>query len=125
MNKELYEIFDEIKDRNKEGSERQIILPNLIEEGFSAGIDYFSEFCKKINRKEEIVKKFLKNKTGISIISDSRKLLFKGKITKATLKKVIISYLDHFVYCQKCKKPDTIENPREVICTACSFIKNK
>nr|CBH37195.1 translation initiation factor 2, subunit beta [uncultured archaeon] len=76
-------------------------------EGKTTIFDNFDVVCNYINREQEHVMKFLLNELGTAgkIIGD--RVIFQGRFTTAEVEHQIQRYLDEYVLCWECKKPDT------------------
>ena len=96
-------------------------------EGKTTIFDNFDVVCNYINREQEHVMKFLLNELGTAgkIIGD--RVIFQGRFTTSEVEHQIQRYLDEYVLCGECKKPDTHFTKMDRVwvlkCDACGAIR--
>ena len=81
------------------------------------------EICDALNRDPRHVLKFFSKEMATAGTIDGTRSIFQGKFGRDTLQRLIIRYVDEFVQCPVCKRPDTkIVKERRLsflICEAC------
>ncbi|MCW4020411.1 MAG: translation initiation factor IF-2 subunit beta, partial [Candidatus Bathyarchaeota archaeon] len=66
----------------------------------------FKEVCNALNRDPLHVLKFLSKEMATARAADGTRAVFQGKFESATFERLIMRYLDRFVTCSVCKRPD-------------------
>jgi len=83
----------------------------------------YKEICEVVNRDPRHVLKFLSKEMATSGALDGTRAIFHGKFNRDTLRRLMKRYVDEFVMCPVCKRPDTkIVKERRLsflICDAC------
>ncbi len=83
----------------------------------------FADIADAINRKPKDVFAFLLKELGTSGSLEGRRALFKGRLSADKINKRILSYVDEYVLCAECNRPDThiVKEGRIAIlqCDAC------
>ena len=83
----------------------------------------FKEICDILNRRPLHVLKFLSKEMATAGTIDGPRAIFQGKFERATLERLIKRYVDEFVMCPVCKRPDSkIVKERRLyflVCEAC------
>lgn len=67
----------------------------------------FGQIAKILNRPEKQMYKFFTKETGVSAVLEDGKMIFSGKFYTTQLEKIFGNYLEQYVLCHECKKPDT------------------
>ena len=108
-----------------ESSERFIPpVPEILYEGSKKTIiRNFTEIIDILRREESHLYKFLLQELGTAGSIDSRRLVLQGRVPEKKIKERVKLYIDTFVICQECNRPDTdfIKRGRTLIlnCQAC------
>ena len=76
-------------------------------EGTKTMVINFSEICDVIRRSKEHVAKFLFRELAASGVIEGERLILNRKLNSAIINEKIGAYVDEFVICPECKKPDT------------------
>lgn len=76
-------------------------------EGNRTFVKNFKEVAGLLNRKEGHLLKFLTNELGTSGNVEGSRAIFQGKHTRAQIQKSLERYVDNYVFCSTCGKPDT------------------
>jgi len=108
--------YEELLDRAREGLPKQSAedvrfeMPRFV--SFMEGskktiIKNFSEVAKTLNRKPEHLQKYIATETGAPGEIEGPRLLLKGRKTNDFLNQKLEAYVNEFVFCEQCKKPDT------------------
>ena len=83
----------------------------------------FADIADAINRKPKDLFAFLLKELGTSGSLEGRRALFKGRLSADKINKRILSYVDEYVLCAECNRPDThiVKEGRIAIlqCDAC------
>ncbi|NLD56649.1 MAG: translation initiation factor IF-2 subunit beta [Methanomicrobiales archaeon] len=119
----LKQAYSNITERT-ESSER-FVVPEVkaYVEGKTTILENFIEITGKVRRDPDHVMKFLLGELGTSGKMDGNRAIFNGKFEIALIKAIIKSYIDDYVICSECGKPDTrlVKDDRVMIlrCDAC------
>lgn len=119
----LKQAYSNITERT-ESSER-FVVPEVkaYVEGKTTILENFIEITGKVRRDPDHVMKFLLGELGTSGKMDGNRAIFNGKFEIALIKAIIKSYVDDYVICSECGKPDTrlVKDDRVMIlrCDAC------
>jgi len=76
-------------------------------QGSKTVIKNFQSALKIIKRDEKHLLKYLTKELAVPITNNSGKLIVNGKFRSIQLNSVLKNYLDQYVLCSECKKPDT------------------
>ncbi len=119
----LKQAYSNITERT-ESSER-FVVPDVkaYVEGKTTILENFIEITGKVRRDPDHMMKFLLGELGTSGKMDGNRAIFNGKFEIALIKAIIKSYVDDYVICSECGKPDTrlVKDDRVMIlrCDAC------
>lgn len=114
----------EIKSRDA-----RFVIPDakVFIEGKVTIFDNFGEISGYINREQENVMKFLLNELGTAGKIDGNRAIFHGKFSKEEIEHQIQRFVEEYVLCGECKKPDThfMKMDRVLVlkCDACGAIR--
>ena len=76
-------------------------------EGNKTIVDNFQEICNILRRDCSHVAKFLSRELATQAIIDKGRIIFNRKLQSSRINEKIQAYVDEFVICKECKKPDT------------------
>ncbi len=101
-----------------------------VAKSFSQGnrtiVTNFVKIMKQINRDEKHALKYITKQTGTFANIDSERLILKGNFSHEEIQNLIRNYIEKFVLCHECKRPDTkiIEQKgvKMLKCEACGAI---
>ena len=83
----------------------------------------FKEIADLLNRDPQHILKFLTKETATAATLQESRAMFKGKFSQDTLQRLLQRYLEAFVVCPVCKRPDTrvVKEKRLsfLVCEAC------
>jgi len=83
----------------------------------------YKEVCDALNRDPRHVLKFLSKEMATAWAMDGTRVIFQGRFPSSTIERLINKYVNEFVICPICKRPDTkIVKERRLyflICEAC------
>ncbi len=75
--------------------------------GMRTIIHNFKEIADALNRNPRHLMKFLTNEMATAGNLEETRATFQGKFSKDTLNRLLKIYIDNFVICPVCKRPDT------------------
>lgn len=105
--KMLDRVYKSIPEKSKAKDRLEIPKVESILQGKKTVIQNFEKIIKVINREPEHVMKFLTKETATAAVQQENRLVLKGKFFTEKLQKIFDDYLERFVSCKECKKPDT------------------
>lgn len=70
-------------------------------------IQNFKEIADALNRDPRHIMKFLTNEMATAGNLEETRATFQGRFTRDTLDRLLNIYIDNFVICPVCKRPDT------------------
>jgi len=83
----------------------------------------FKEICDALNRESNHLLRFLSREMATSGTTDGTRAIFQGRFNQDVLERLIKRYVDEFVVCPVCKRPDTkiVKEKRLhfLVCEAC------
>ena len=99
-------------------------VPEVLHEGSQKTIiRNFTEILDILRREENHLYKFLLQELGTAGSIDNRRLVLQGRVPEKKIKERVKLYIDTFVICQECNRPDTdfIKRGRTLFldCQAC------
>lgn len=101
-------------------------------EGLKTIIVNFFQICDLIGREPEKVLKYLQRTLATPGHFDGKRLIFGSKLNSAMINEKLSKYVDEYVLCDKCSKPDTelvvennVLNKKCMACGHKSVIKAK
>ncbi|MCS7124975.1 MAG: translation initiation factor IF-2 subunit beta [Candidatus Bathyarchaeota archaeon] len=91
--------------------------------GMRTIIHNFSEIAEVLNRDPQHILKFLTGELATAAVMQESRVIFQGKFPRETLERLLQRYMDTFVTCPVCKRPDTkiVKEKRLsfLVCMAC------
>lgn len=81
--------------------------PKIMVEGKTTILDNFNNIVSVINREPDHVMKYLTREMGTAGKIDGLRAVFQGKFSKEQIKTNIEAYVEEFVICSECGRPDT------------------
>src|SRR5512136_232587 len=119
----LRQAYSNITEKT-ESSERFIVPEaKAYVEGKTTVLENFAEIVGKVRRHHDHLMKFLLGELGTSGKIDGNRAIFNGKFEISLIKMIIKSYVDDYVICSECGKPDTrlVKDDRVMLlrCDAC------
>ena len=86
-------------------------------------LNNFKEICEVLNRDPEHVLRYMSKEMATLGMIEGSRAVFQGKFECETLDRLVRRYMDEFVICPICKRPDTkiIKEKRLnfLVCEAC------
>ena len=114
----------------KEVSDDRFKLPKaeIFYEGNTSVIKNFDKITDAINREPDLLLKFLLGGLGTAGEMIGGRAVFQGKIPAKSIQDKIKEYIDNFVICSECNRPDThlVKQGRTTLirCDACGAIRS-
>ena len=81
--------------------------PDIVTEGKTTILRNFLDIAEAIRRDPTMVLTYLLRELGTAGAQDGRRVVFKGKVTAAQVADRVKSYVETYVLCQECGRPDT------------------
>jgi translation initiation factor 2 subunit 2 len=100
-------------------------LPRIILSviGMRTMVYNFKEIADALNRHPQHLLKFLTREMATAATMQEARVIFQGKFSRETLERLIQRYMESFVVCPVCKRPDTkiVKQKRLsfLVCEAC------
>ncbi len=110
-------------------NDSRFVIPSLkvFIEGKTTIFDNFDAVCDYINREKDHVMKFLLNELGTAGKRVGDRIIFQGRFSSEQVEHQIQRYMDEYVICWECKKPDShfekLERVWVLKCDACGAIR--
>jgi translation initiation factor 2 subunit 2 len=107
------------------GSGERFVVPEpkLLTEGKTTVFDNFSVIVDKLNREPEHVFKFILRELGTAGKLEGTRVMLQGRFTNNVISAVIAAYVEEYVTCSECGRPDThllkTERVLTLRCDAC------
>jgi translation initiation factor 2 subunit 2 len=108
-----------------ETTDARFVIPNpkIMIEGKTTILDNFSNIADTINRDPEHLMKYLTREMGTAGKLEGMRAIFQGRFSTDQLKATIQSYVDEYVICSECNRPDTqltkMDRVLVLKCSAC------
>ncbi|NMB77463.1 MAG: translation initiation factor IF-2 subunit beta, partial [Methanomicrobiales archaeon] len=103
----LKQAYSNITEKT-ESSERFVVPEaKAYVEGKTTILENFAEIAGKVRRDQDHLMKFLLGELGTSGKIDGNRAIFNGKFEITLIKAIIRSYVEDYVICSECGKPDT------------------
>ncbi|MFH0906604.1 MAG: translation initiation factor IF-2 subunit beta [archaeon] len=109
-------------------SDERFELPtvNSIIQGKQTIWKNFSKCAKDLNRDENQLYKFIMKEISTASTITNQTLMLSGVFNNSKLNQILTKYINSFVLCSACKKPDTVissqNNVKVLKCTACGAV---
>ena len=91
--------------------------------GMRTVVHNFKEVAEALNRDPRHLLKFLTREMATAATMQETRVIFQGKFSRETLERLIRRYMESFVICPVCKRPDTkiVKEKRLsfLVCEAC------
>jgi translation initiation factor 2 subunit 2 len=118
----LEKLYKEVKPIEK-GERFEIPKAKGHVEGTKTIVTNFSQICDVIRRPKEHVAKYLFRELASPGVIESERLILNRRLNSALINEKMESYVNEFVICPECKKPDTEIKKQERLlflhCLAC------
>ncbi|MEM1563981.1 MAG: translation initiation factor IF-2 subunit beta [Candidatus Bathyarchaeia archaeon] len=91
--------------------------------GMRTIVHNFKEIAETLNRDPQHILKFLTSELATAAIMQESRVIFQGKFPRETIERLLQRYMETFVICPVCKRPDTkiVKEKRLsfLVCEAC------
>ncbi|MEM3565819.1 MAG: translation initiation factor IF-2 subunit beta [Candidatus Bathyarchaeia archaeon] len=91
--------------------------------GMRTIVNNFKEVAETLNRDPQHILKFLTGELATAAIMQESRVIFQGKFPRETVERLLQRYMETFVTCPVCKRPDTkiVKEKRLsfLVCEAC------
>jgi translation initiation factor 2 subunit 2 len=100
-------------------------LPRIIRSvaGMRTIIHNFKEIAEALSRNPRHLLKFLTREMATAAMMEESRVIFQGKFSRDTFERLLQRYMEQFVKCPVCKRPDTriVKEKRLsfLVCEAC------
>ncbi len=123
--------YDQLLQRAKRALPRALstgerfVIPeaDVVVEGKTTILRNFEDIVAAINRDPQMVLTYLLRELGTAGVLDGRRVVFQGKVTAQQVADRVKAYVDTYVICTECGRPDTrlVKEGRVAIleCDAC------
>ena len=125
----LDDIYEKLPEKAK-GKEERFEMPKFeyFTEGNKTLIKNFKVVTEKIRREPGVVSKYLSKELAVPVEIKGERLILQRKLMGDILNKKLEEYVNKYVICKECKRPDThIEDlgnrVRNIVCEACGARK--
>jgi translation initiation factor 2 subunit 2 len=114
----------------KEVIEDRFKLPKaeIFYEGNTTVIKNFDKISDAVNRESDLILKFLLGGLGTAGELDGSRIVFQGKIPAKSIQDKLKEYIDAYVICSECSRPDThlVKQGRTTLirCDACGAFRS-
>lgn len=119
----LDRAYKKLPEKTKTDSRFEIPKVDSEVQGNRTIVKFFPGLAKKINREPEHLMKFLLGELATTGKEKGNIVTFMGKFSNELMQHKFNKYLEEFVLCDQCKKPDTTLNKEKgltfKICEAC------
>jgi translation initiation factor 2 subunit 2 len=110
--KENYEelldrVLDQVPKAVFESSRFQVPEADVTAAGAQTTIKNLKAIASTLNREPDHLVKYLVRELAVSGILKDTQLVMQGRFSKITIEEKIKRYVEEFVICKECKKPDT------------------
>ena len=124
----LRNIFETISNRDVSSERFKIPDAQIIYEGNTTIVKNFDKISDMINRDPNLLLKFLLGALGTAGELKGGRAVFKGKIPDAQIQQKIKNYVETYVICPECGRPDThlLKKDRLLLirCDACGAFRS-
>jgi translation initiation factor 2 subunit 2 len=102
----------------------QVPVPDVLIEGKTTVWRNFGDIVDVIRREPAHLLAYILNELGTAGRVDQRRVIFKGKVSTKQIEDKVQSYVDTYVICSECKRPDTrlVKEDRiqVIVCESCA-----
>jgi translation initiation factor 2 subunit 2 len=103
----LNRVYSRVPQAVFESSRFQIPEPDVTTAGNQTTIKNLRSIASSLSREPEHLVKYMLRELAVAGIFREMQLILQGKFTKDTIEERIKRYVEEFVLCGACKKPDT------------------
>jgi len=127
--KMLDRLYDGLPESSKKHDRFVMPEADSFMQGNKTIVKNFSALIKVINRDQKHFFRFIAKETATSAsIDESNRLVLNGKFSREQVNKLIAAYINQFLLCPECRRPDTKvvekQGVRMLKCEACGAISS-
>jgi translation initiation factor 2 subunit 2 len=119
----LDRAIDNLPDKETTDTRFVIPEPRIMMEGKTTILDNFLNIADVLNREPDHVMKYLTREMGTAGKIEGMRAIFQGRFSKDQIQSNINAYVEEFVMCSECSRPDTqltkMERVLVLKCSAC------
>ncbi|HLC68512.1 MAG TPA: translation initiation factor IF-2 subunit beta [Candidatus Bilamarchaeaceae archaeon] len=121
----LDNIYKNLPEKAREKSERwEAPKFDFFVEGNKTVIRNFMDVVEKVRRDKEFLVKYLSKELAVPVVLEGERLVLHRKITGDIVNVKLRDFIEKYVMCKECKKPDTHleqlgHGMRQLVCEAC------
>lgn len=119
----LDRALDKLPDKETTDVRFVIPEPKIFMEGKTTVLDNFNNIADVLNRDPDHLMKFLTRELGTAGKIEGGRAIFQGRFTRDMMKNNIQAYVDEYVICSECNRPDTqlikVDRVMVLKCAAC------
>ncbi|MDY6958603.1 MAG: translation initiation factor IF-2 subunit beta [Halobacteriota archaeon] len=119
----LDRALSQMPDIKIDDSRFNIPVPRVFYEGRTSILDNFDNIADYLNRDRDHFMKYILREIGTAGKIDGSRAIFQGRFSEEVINSIIDSYVDEFVTCTECGRPDTHLNKSDRVlmlkCDAC------
>ncbi|MCQ6962605.1 MAG: translation initiation factor 2 subunit 2 [Methanolobus sp.] len=119
----LDRAIDNLPDKETTDARFVIPEPRIMMEGKTTILDNFLNIADVLNREPDHVMKYLTREMGTAGKIEGMRAIFQGRFSKDQIQSNINAYVEEFVMCSECSRPDTqltkMERVLVLKCSAC------
>jgi translation initiation factor 2 subunit 2 len=127
-NKLLKRVIENTPERQLDDDRFKLPKAEIFYEGNTTVIKNFDKISDAINREPDLVLKFLLGGLGTAGEMDGGRAVFQGKIPAQSVQEKLRDYIDVYVMCSECGRPDThlVKQGRTMLlrCDACGAFRS-
>ena len=127
-NKLLKKVIDDTSSKKIVEDRFKLPKAEIFYEGNTSVIKNFDRIYDMINREPEIILKFLLGALGTAGELQGGRIVFQGKIPPKQIQDKLKEYIETYVICSECNRPDThlVKQGRTIIirCDACGAFRS-
>lgn len=103
----LNKAYEEVTEPSEDGERWSYPEPRSIVEGKTTILENFSDIVSALRRDQDHLMKYLLSELGTAGKIDGSRAIFNGKFEESLFSPMIRGYVDDYVICSECGKPDT------------------
>lgn len=120
----LNKIYDELPNKLMGRTRFEVPSVQVHVEGNKTIIHNFGQICEKIRRDPKILAKYLSKELASPVNIDGQRATIHRKLSSDVLNKKMKEFIDRYVICRECKRPDTRMKEighgiKQITCEAC------
>lgn len=103
----LNKAYEEVTEPSEDGERWSYPEPRAIIEGKTTILENFIDIVNALRRDQDHLMKYLLGELGTAGKIDGSRAIFNGKFEDSLFSPMIHNYVDDYVICSECGKPDT------------------